>query len=139
MIELTANIDTAEELQASIDINNSLDGADLSQNEICTAEIQSGDNIRAVLSDVNYLNADFDIGTIGVTSWNGLTGEVTYTAPVTSVNGSTGDVLVAVPTKTSELNNDSGFLTTHQSLANYYTKAEIDSIVGNIETLLQAI
>ena len=33
----------------------------------------------------------------GVTSFNGSTGAVTYTAPVTSVNGSTGAVTVAVP------------------------------------------
>lgn len=32
-------------------------------------------------------------------------------APVQSVNGATGDVTVTVPTKTSELTNDSGFLT----------------------------
>lgn len=47
----------------------------------------------------------------GVTSFNGSTGAVTYTAPVTSVNGDTGDVTVAVPTKTSDLTNDSGFTT----------------------------
>ena len=33
------------------------------------------------------------------------------TAPVTSVNGATGAVTVAVPTKTSDLTNDSGFIT----------------------------
>ena len=33
------------------------------------------------------------------------------TAPVTSVNGSTGDVTITVPTKTSDLTNDSGFVT----------------------------
>lgn len=36
---------------------------------------------------------------------------VQYHAPVTSVNGSTGEVTVSVPTKTSELTNDSGFIT----------------------------
>lgn len=36
---------------------------------------------------------------------------VEYHAPVKSVNGNTGDVTVTVPTKTSELTNDSGFLT----------------------------
>lgn len=46
-----------------------------------------------------------------VTSFNGNTGDVTYTAPVTSVNGSTGAVTVSVPTKTSDLTNDSGFIT----------------------------
>lgn len=47
----------------------------------------------------------------GVTSFNGSTGAVTYTAPVTSVNGSTGAVTVSVPSKTSDLTNDSGFIT----------------------------
>ena len=32
-------------------------------------------------------------------------------APVTSVNGKTGDVTIDVPTKTSDLTNDSGFIT----------------------------
>ena len=32
-------------------------------------------------------------------------------APVQSVNGATGDVMVTVPTKTSDLTNDSGFIT----------------------------
>jgi len=36
---------------------------------------------------------------------------VEYHAPVTSVNGSTGAVTVTVPTKTSELTNDSGYIT----------------------------
>ena len=40
-------------------------------------------------------------GTAGVTSWNGQTGVVTYTAPtapVTSVNGKTGAVTIAATT-----------------------------------------
>lgn len=47
----------------------------------------------------------------GVTSFNGSTGAITYTAPVTSVNGDTGAVTISVPTKTSDLNNDSGYIT----------------------------
>lgn len=47
----------------------------------------------------------------GVTSFNGSTGAVTYTAPVTSVNGSTGAVTISVPSKTSDLDNDSGYIT----------------------------
>ena len=41
----------------------------------------------------------------------------------------------SLPTKVSDLDNDSGFITGD----NYYTKSEIDSIVGNIETLLEEI
>jgi len=39
-----------------------------------------------------------------------LKAAILYHAPVTSVNGSTGAVTVTVPTKTSDLTNDSGFL-----------------------------
>lgn len=52
------------------------------------------------------------ISDAGVTSFNGSTGAVTYTAPVTSVNGNTGAVTISVPTKVSDLTNDSGYLTT---------------------------
>lgn len=58
-----------------------------------------------------------------VTSVNGATGAVTVTAPVTSVNTKTGAVTLTasdvgalpdtttIPTKTSELTNDSGYIT----------------------------
>lgn len=42
-----------------------------------------------------------------VSSFNGQTGAVTYTPPVSSVNGKTG----AVTLKTSDLQNDSGYIT----------------------------
>ena len=38
--------------------------------------------------------------------------------------------LSSVPTKTSQLANDSGYLTAHQSLSNYYTKAETDQKIA---------
>lgn len=38
--------------------------------------------------------------------------------------------LSSVPTKTSELTNDSGFLTAHQSLSDYYTKQQTDDIIA---------
>lgn len=62
----------------------------------------------------------------GVTSWNGQTGDVVYTpptVPVQSVNGQTGDVVLnasnvgalpsntPIPSKTSDLQNDSGYIT----------------------------
>ena len=63
---------------------------------------------------------------VGVKSWNGQTGDVEYTppeAPVQSVNGQTGDVVLTasdvgalpantpIPSKTSDLQNDSGYIT----------------------------
>lgn len=63
---------------------------------------------------------------VGVKSWNGQTGDVVYTppeVPVQSVNGQTGDVVLnasdvdalpantPIPSKTSDLQNDSGYIT----------------------------
>lgn len=59
--------------------------------------------------------------------------------PVKSVNGKTGAVTVSVPTQTSQLTNNSGFITKAVSdLTNYYlksetlTKAEINALVSAI-------
>lgn len=35
-----------------------------------------------------------------------------------------------MPTKTSQLTNDSGFLSAHQSLSNYYTKQQTDEKIA---------
>ena len=60
---------------------------------------------------------------------------VEYHAPVTSVNGNTGDVTVTVPTKTSDLTNDSTFVTEAQ-LSNYaksyYVKSPSDGSKATI-------
>lgn len=48
-----------------------------------------------------------------------------------------------IPTKTSQLNNDSGFITMDDvpttDLSNYYTKDEINNLVGNINTALENV
>ena len=49
---------------------------------------------------------------------------------VDSVNGMTGDVVLEIPSKTSQLENDSGYLTEHQSLADYAKKSEIPDVSG---------
>ena len=72
-----------------------------------------------VTNSAGYISGGLKVGepvviNPGVTSFNGQTGDVTYTAPappVTSVNGATGAVTIPVPTKTSDLTNDSGFIT----------------------------
>lgn len=47
---------------------------------------------------------------------------------VSSINGMTGDVELEIPTKTSELENDSGFLTEHQDLSEYALKDDIPEV-----------
>lgn len=68
------------------------------------------------------------------------------TAPVTSVNGQTGAVTLSiptVPTNVSAFTNDAGYLTQHQSLAAYQTKAITDTggyfTTDTVEGALQEI
>lgn len=68
-------------------------------------------NITVPTKTSDLTNDSGFITDAGVTSFNGSTGAVTYTAPVTSVNGNTGAVTISVPTATSDLTNDSGFIT----------------------------
>ena len=56
-----------------------------------------------------------------------LKAAVKYHAPVTSVNGSTGAVTISVPTKTSELTNDSGFINTSTAIPTANTVSKFDS------------
>lgn len=46
---------------------------------------------------------------------------------VSSVNGQTGDVVIDVPSKVSELENDAGYLTEHQSLDALATKEALNN------------
>ena len=57
--------------------------------------------------------------TITYTKLDGTTGTIT-----------TQDTTYTIPTKTSQLTNDSGFLTSHQSLSNYLTKTTNVSEMG---------
>lgn len=69
-----------------------------------------------------------------------------YTPPVTSVNGQTGAVTLSiptVPTNVSAFTNDAGYLTQHQSLTAYQTKAITDTggyfTTDTVEGALQEI
>lgn len=55
-----------------------------------------------------------------------------------SNNSAHSDIRNSIPTKTSDIVNDSGFITSHQSLNNYYTKSEIDELIGDIEEDMQS-
>ncbi|MDY5098692.1 MAG: hypothetical protein SPE86_10855, partial [Clostridium sp.] len=62
-------------------------------------------------------------GSGGSVTWENLTGKPTAFTP-SSHSHSKSDItdFPTIPTKTSELNNDSGFLTSHQDLSNYVQK-----------------
>lgn len=62
-------------------------------------------------------------GSGGSVTWENLTGKPSTFTP-SSHSHSKSDItdFPTIPTKTSELNNDSGFLTSHQDLSNYVQK-----------------
>ena len=70
------------------------------------------DNIATELGDLNL-------------SWNNITGKPSTFTPSAHTH-KWADITDRI-TKVSQLTNDAGYLTAHQSLASYYTKAEIDA------------
>ena len=112
--------------------------------------------VLTIESDSGISSADLkgEKGDTGIRGAQGAQGE----GKVLSVNGRIGDVVitadeigsatqeyvdtaingVAVPTKVSELENDAGYLTEHQSLTNYYTKTEVDSLTSDFITSIPA-
>mgnify|MGYP003564013623 CR=1 FL=1 len=68
------------------------------------------------------------------TSTEGLFEIINDYVPVTSVNGQTGAVTITVPTKTSQLTNDSGFITA----ADIPSAGEWVDVTGETATLTQA-
>ena len=70
------------------------------------------DNIATELGDLNL-------------SWNNITGKPSTFAP--SAHTHKWTEITDRITKVSQLTNDAGYLTAHQSLASYYTKTEIDA------------
>lgn len=61
-------------------------------------------------------------------SWNNITDKPTTFTP-SAHNHKWIDITDRI-TKVSQLTNDAGYLTTHQSLANYYTKSSVDSLLS---------
>ena len=97
-----------------------LNAADVGAYEKPSGGIPKNDLSSAVQTSLD--KADTALQTAPVTSVNSKTGAVSLNASdvnalpdsttfVSTVNGQSGDVIVNVPTKTSDLTNDSGFLT----------------------------
>lgn len=58
---------------------------------------------------------------------------IDITNDVISVTG------ITVPTKTSDLTNDSGFLTNHQSLSDYSTTSQMNTAISNMAAQIDAV
>ena len=80
-----------------------------------------------------------NLGDGSLTIINNKGESVTFTpstgGAVDSVNGQTGTVVLdipTIPTKVSELENDSGYLTSHQDISNLATKVELSAVEAKI-------
>jgi len=126
-----------------------------SVNEIDGAqeELVSGTNIKTINNEsilgsgnITIQGGGGDVNVIESITFNGSAvpvdasknAAITYSAPVISVNGNTGAVTISVPTKVSDLTNDSGFITSYTetdpvfsaSVAASITSADITSWNG---------
>lgn len=88
------------------------------------ATLVSGTNIKTI-------NGESILGEGNITISGGSSG-ATYTAGtnIDITNGVISVTGITVPTKTSDLTNDSGFLTNHQSLSAYSTTSQMNSAIS---------
>ena len=129
-----------------------------SENDAMHADCQEGDTVQVTGNDnkmyfcvngsaTTFANKfrEYTAGAATSVPWSGVTGRPNVENGAqknvqSDWNATSGDAFIlnkpTIPTKTSQLNNDSGYLTEHQSLDNYYTKEQTDS---SINTALDAV
>lgn len=81
--------------------------------------------IKALSSRID--NIASELGGLSL-SWNNITGKPSTFTP--SAHTHKWTEITDRITKVSQLTNDAGYLTTHQSLASYYTKSSVDSLLS---------
>ena len=91
-----------------------------------------------------YLTSHQDIsGKVDKVTGKGLSTEDYTTAEKTKLAGLSNyddsAILTALAGKSDTDHTHSQYLTSHQSLTNYYTKSEVNALVGDIETILADI
>ena len=113
-------------------------------------------NVSQLANDAGYLDRDdlngsfktingesiVGSGDIAVTAGGSIAVDVELSADSTNpvqnkiITGRINELAAGIPTKTSQLTNDSGYLTEHQSLENYYTKEQTDSSINAVKTAI---
>lgn len=129
-----------------------------SENDAMRADCQEGDTVQVTGNNnkmyfcvngsaTTFANKfrEYTAGAATSVPWSGVTGKPNVEDGAqknvqSDWNAISGDAFIlnkpTIPTKTSQLTNDSGYLTEHQSLDNYYTKEQTDS---SINTALDAV
>ena len=129
-----------------------------SENDAMRADCQEGDTVQVTGNNnkmyfcvngsaTTFANKfrEYTAGAATSVPWSGVTGKPNVEDGAqknvqSDWNAISGDAFIlnkpTIPTKTSQLTNDLGYLTEHQSLDNYYTKEQTDS---SINTALDAV
>lgn len=105
--------------------------------------LTSGTNIKTINNESLLGSGNISIqGGGGTTNYTDLTNKPQINGVTLSGNKTTSDLGITIPTKVSDLTNDTGFITnTTNNLTNYYTKTntytktEVDQLIGAISTL----
>ena len=125
-----------------------------SENDAMHADCQEGDTVQVTGNDnkmyfcvngsaTTFANKfrEYTAGAATSVPWSGVTGRPNVENGAqknvqSDWNATSGDAFIlnkpTIPTKTSQLTNDSGYLTEHQSLDNYYTKEQTDSSINAV-------
>ena len=89
------------------------------------SEVASAYSIKALSRRID--NIATELGGLNL-SWNNITGKPSTFTP--SAHTHKWTEITDRITKVSQLTNDKGYLTAHQSLASYYTKSSVDSLLS---------
>lgn len=132
-----------------------------SENDAMRADCQEGDTVQVTGNNnkmyfcvngsaTTFANKfrEYTAGAATSVPWSGVTGKPNVEDGAqknvqSDWNAISGDAFIlnkpAIPTKTSQLTNDSGYLTEHQSLADYYTKSQVDSSINTVMDAMPAL
>lgn len=125
-----------------------------SENDAMRADCQEGDTVQVTGNNnkmyfcvngsaTTFANKfrEYTAGAATSVPWSGVIGRPNVENGAqknvqSDWNATSGDAFIlnkpTIPTKTSQLTNDSGYLTEHQSLDNYYTKEQTDSSINAV-------
>ena len=132
-----------------------------SENDAMNTDCQEGDTVQVTGNDnkmyfcvngsaTTFANKfrEYTAGAATSVPWSGVTGRPNVENGAqknvqSDWNATSGDAFIlnkpTIPTKTSQLTNDSGYLTEHQSLADYYTKSQVDSSINTVMDAMSAL
>ena len=132
-----------------------------SENDAMRADCQEGDTVQVTGNDnkmyfcvngsaTTFANKfrEYTAGAATSVPWSGVTGRPNVEDGAqknvqSDWNATSGDAFIlnkpTIPTKTSQLTNDSGYLTEHQSLTDYYTKSQVDSSINAVMDAIPAL